>query len=113
MILWIDAQLSPSLAAWIRHAFGIDAQAVRDVGLRDAKDTEIFMAARNAGATVMTKDGDFVSLLERYGSPPQILWVTCGNTSNLYLRALLERVMPTTLRMLEQGESIVEIGDTR
>lgn len=34
MILWIDAQLSPALARWIRDTFHIEAQAVRDLGLR-------------------------------------------------------------------------------
>ncbi len=42
---------------------------MRDLGLRDAKDTEIFQAARQAGAVVMTKDSDFAMLLERFGPP--------------------------------------------
>jgi predicted nuclease of predicted toxin-antitoxin system len=54
MILWLDAQL-PSAAAWITATFGIEARAVRDLGLRDAKDPPIFAAAHAAGAVVMTK----------------------------------------------------------
>jgi len=38
VILWIDAQLSPALVLWIRETFHIEAYAVRDLGLRDAKD---------------------------------------------------------------------------
>lgn len=45
MIIWIDAQLSPAIARWVRKEFQIDAVAVRDIGLRDAKDQEIFAAA--------------------------------------------------------------------
>ena len=52
MILWLDAQLPPSAAAWITATFGIAAHAVRDLGLRDAKDPPIFQAARAAGAVV-------------------------------------------------------------
>jgi predicted nuclease of predicted toxin-antitoxin system len=37
----------------------------------------------------MTKDSDFVDLVERLGPPPQIIWLTCGNTSNLRLREIL------------------------
>jgi predicted nuclease of predicted toxin-antitoxin system len=55
VILWIDAQLSPALASWIRETFGLEAQAVRDVGLRNAKDPVTFRAAREAGAVVMSK----------------------------------------------------------
>ena len=76
MTLWIDAQLSPDLARWISDAFGVAAHAVRDLGLREAKDLAIFHAAREAAAVVMSKDSDFVLLLERFGPPPQILWVT-------------------------------------
>ncbi len=71
MILWIDAQLSPALAHWINETFGVAASAVRDLGLREAKDLVIFHAAREAGAVIMSKDSDFVLLLERFGPPPQ------------------------------------------
>jgi predicted nuclease of predicted toxin-antitoxin system len=46
VILWIDAQLSPALARWFSDSFGIAAYAVRDLGLREAKDRAIFHAAR-------------------------------------------------------------------
>ena len=85
MTIWIDAQLSPAIAAWIRGTFGVTAIAVRDLNLRDAKDHEIFQAARKDKTVVMTKDSDFVLLLDRFGPPPQVLWVTCGNTSNARL----------------------------
>ena len=111
MILWLDAQLPPSAAAWITTTFGIEARAVRDLGLRDAKDPPIFQAARVAGAVVMTKDSDFVEMLHRLGPPPKVLWVTCGNTSNVRLREILSRVLPAAVARLEGGESLVEIAD--
>ena len=40
--LWIDAHLSPALASWLQATFGIDAAPLRDLGLRDAEDAEIF-----------------------------------------------------------------------
>jgi predicted nuclease of predicted toxin-antitoxin system len=111
MIIWLDAQLPPSAAAWITATFGAETHAVRDLGLRDAKDPPIFQAARAAGAVVMTKDGDFVELLRRLGPPPKVLWVTCGNTSNARLREILSRELPAAIARLEGGESLVEIGD--
>ena len=114
MIIWIDAQLSPSLAKWITATFGIPAQAVRDLGLREAKDFPIFQAAREANAIVLTKDDDFQHLLTQHGPPPKVLWVTCGNTSNDNLRRILEAKLKSALDMLDSGESIVEItGPTR
>jgi predicted nuclease of predicted toxin-antitoxin system len=109
--IWIDAQLSPGLARWIRDTFGIDTQAVRDVGLRNAKDPTIFKAAREARVVVMSKDEDFRALVERLGPPPQVLWVTCGNTANARLREILTKSLPAAIELLQRGEPLVEISD--
>ena len=109
MILWIDAQLSPQLAPWISQTFSIQAQSLVSLGLRDANDLDLFDAARIAGATIMSKDQDFVDLVLMHDAPPQIIWVTCGNTSNAFLRNLLQRVFPQILRLLESGEPLVEL----
>lgn len=111
MTLWLDAQISPAIAVWLRMRFDLDAFAVRDLGLRDAEDTEIFIAAKEAGVVVITKDSDFVELLQRHGPPPQIIWLRCGNTSNSRLKQLLSNALSAALSMLEAGEPLVEIGD--
>jgi predicted nuclease of predicted toxin-antitoxin system len=108
-MIWVDAHLSPTLAPWIGAELEHPAQAVRDLGLREAKDPQIFEAARLAQAIVLTKDADFVELVERLGPPPQIIWITCGNTSNAAMRALLRRHLPKALQVLGQGEPLVEI----
>jgi len=59
----------------------------------------------------MTKDADFVELLEQHGPPPQVILVTCGNTSNARLRRLVQAAWPTMLAMLDRGEILVELGD--
>lgn len=110
MTVWIDAQLPPALASWLGRRFGIEAVAVRDLGLRDAEDEVMFAAARQAGAVVVTKDSDFVALLERQGPPPQVVWVTVGNTSNLVLCGLLEKTWPQAAELLAAGEALVEIS---
>lgn len=111
MSIWIDAQLPPTLASWISDTFDVNATALRDMGLRDAQDIEIFEAARVANAIIMTKDSDFVDLVCRLGTPPQIIWLTCGNVTNRNLRQLLAITLPDALESLRQGEIIVEIGN--
>jgi predicted nuclease of predicted toxin-antitoxin system len=49
----------------------IGSSAVRDLGLRDAEDPEIFFAAREKSAIVMTKDSDFLLLLDKFGTHPK------------------------------------------
>jgi predicted nuclease of predicted toxin-antitoxin system len=110
MKIWVDAQLSPQIAVWINSEFAVDAVPIRDIGLRDAEDEQIFMAAARADAIVLTKDRDFVLLLDRFGPPPQIIWLTCGNTSNEALKKILFETLPETLELLRTGEQIVEIG---
>ncbi|HEY1171135.1 MAG TPA: DUF5615 family PIN-like protein [Verrucomicrobiae bacterium] len=88
-MIWVDAQLSPALAPWIQPELGEPAKSLRDVGLRDAEDSEIFSAAREANAIVLSKDSDFVELVERYGPPPSVIWLTCGNTSNAAMKIIL------------------------
>ncbi len=111
MILWIDAQLSPHLARWLTESFDIEAFSAKRLGLRDAKDLEIFDHARKAGAVVMTKDRDFVRLLEQHGPPPQIVWITAGNTRNANLKILFGKTLSTALELIRQGEALVEISD--
>ena len=111
MTLWVDAQLSPLVAAWLVWTFKINAIPLRDLGLRDAEDEAIFRAAKTAGAVVLTKDADFLRLLDRFGPPPQVLWLTCGNTSNERLQQVFRATMPAAFELLAAGEPLVEIGN--
>ena len=110
MTIWIDAQMSPEIATWISENFSVEAIAIRDLNLRDARDKEIFEAAREATAIIMSKDVDFVSLLDRFGAPPQVIWVTCGNTSNSRLKEILINTLSIALELLESGETLVEVN---
>jgi predicted nuclease of predicted toxin-antitoxin system len=110
MAIRIDAQLPPAIAVWIGQTFGMTAVALRDIGLRDATGQEIFVRARSELAIVMTKDSDFVRLLERLGPPPQIIWLTCGKTSNARLMEILMKTLSKAIEILQNGESLVEIS---
>jgi predicted nuclease of predicted toxin-antitoxin system len=110
MKLWLDAQLPPQLAAWIKREFQFEATALRELGLRDASDKVIFDAAKKANVVLMSKDADFVELVLREGVPPHLIWLTCGNLSNHALQILLSDQLPKAKMVLENGESIVEIN---
>ena len=107
MIVWVDAQLSPAIAPWIAERFHIEAYALRDLGLRDARDHAIYFAARRANAIILTKDVDFVHLLGQFGPPPCVLWLRCGNTSN----ERLFHILTTALALLKSNEVLVELVD--
>jgi predicted nuclease of predicted toxin-antitoxin system len=109
MKIWVDAQLPPTLPNWVSAS--LEAAALRDLSLRDARDIEIFEAARAENAVIMIKDSDFIDLVCRRGTPPQILWLTCGNVTNRNLRQLLTTTLPDALERLRQREIIVEISN--
>ncbi len=111
MKFWIDAQLSPALAPWLSDTFAVEVFSVQRLGLRDASDEEIYLAARAEKAVVITKDRDFVHLFERLGPPPQIVWVTCGNISNAVMREILHQHFPNAILRLQAGTALVEIPD--
>jgi predicted nuclease of predicted toxin-antitoxin system len=77
MTIWIDAQISPFIASWINDNFPMfTARSLRSLGLRDAMDSEIFEQAKKTNAILMSKDYDFVRLIELHGSPPKLIWIT-------------------------------------
>ena len=111
--VWIDAQLPPALADWLGAFDGTEATHTFALGLLGASDSAIFEAARVAGAVVVTKDVDFVGMLERRGPPPQVVWVTTGNVSNAALLTLVRAAWRRTAMLLRAGEPLVELGDRR
>ena len=114
MEIWIDAQLSPSLALWMNQRFSglATAHSIRALGLRDSKDKDIFQRAKAQGAIVMTKDADFAALVQQFGAPPQIIWITAGNTTNTRMREILEKHFLTIVEMISNNEILIEIeGD--
>ncbi|OAI12643.1 hypothetical protein A1359_13200 [Methylomonas lenta] len=111
MIFWVDAQLPPNLADWLRRTFKVEAYALRELGLHDADDLEIFKRAQQEGIVLISKDSDFVELLLRQQPPPQLLWVTCGNTTNQRLEELFDEVFTQALQLLVEGHVVVELAD--
>jgi predicted nuclease of predicted toxin-antitoxin system len=106
----VDAQLPPSLAAWLSAQFVVEAVSLRDLGLSDSTDSEVFKAAHQAKVVVISKDCDFVELASRYGAPPQLLWVTSGNVTNRKPQQVFSNTFPAAMALLTAGQAIVEAG---
>jgi len=112
MIVWLDAQLPRQLADWMRKEFGLDAWSMHELALERASDREIFEKARSVGAVILSKDSDFVDLVQSLGPPPQLVWITCGNVSNRRLMLVFQQSWMTVSALLASGEAIVELGDS-
>lgn len=110
MKIWLDAHLSPKIASWLNENFDVTATSLRDLNLRHAKDNEIHQRAKDENVVVMTKDNDFILMLDKFGPPPKIIWLTCGNTSNAALKILLKDTFLSVIKLLENGEPLVEMS---
>jgi predicted nuclease of predicted toxin-antitoxin system len=103
----VDAQLPPALASWIA-ARGHQAEAVRDIGLREAADRAIWEFALSQSAIIVTKDEDF-ALLAAKQIGPAVVWIRSGNLVNRLLFARMEVAWPQIIQHLESGISPVEV----
>ena len=104
----LDVHISPGLALWITSNFQLECYSASYLKLQKATDNEIFSIARTKNAIVITKDDDFVSRLLRNGSPPKVIWLTCGNTSNNRLKEIFQVNFIQALNMLKTAD-LVEI----
>jgi predicted nuclease of predicted toxin-antitoxin system len=71
--LWLDTQLPPQPAVWLRNVRHVDAKALCELALRDAGDREILDAARSNNLILLSKDVDFVELVSRPGAPTKLI----------------------------------------
>ena len=110
MTLFVDVHLPPSLAPWLKETFGIESYSFDYLGWRFAEDYDVFMNVRKfSNPVILTKDEDFLSLLQVYKSPPKIIWITTGNTSNQNLKRILLARLPDAFELIKEN-SLVEIN---
>jgi len=103
----VDAQLPPALARWLTSQ-GHEARHVADFGLEGASDRAIWSEAGSTGATIVTKDADFVELA-RAGNGPAVVWITMGNCRRQFLLDKFGRALPQIVAALQSSERIVEV----
>ena len=74
MSFLLDENLSPRLIPRLVFLFP-GLVHVRDVGLKESSDQQIWQRAKENGWTVITTDADFVALSRRLGSPPKVIHI--------------------------------------
>ncbi len=107
--IWIDANLPPSLAKWITQSLGHRAFSVFYLEALTSTDLTLFNAAlARKDVIILTKDQDFASLVDKFGPPPRIIWVTIGNCSNEKLKHLIVSKLQDAINLLSES-SLVEL----
>ena len=110
MKLLLDQNLPDEILEVLEPAFP-GSTHVRLIGLAAATDDVVWRHARDQGFAIVSKDTDFYELSLINGMPPKVVQLTCGNVTNRFLRALVERHIPEIRTFLDDTESgCLEIG---
>jgi predicted nuclease of predicted toxin-antitoxin system len=109
MKILLDANISWKLTNALKPIFGGCAH-VDLIGLDvPVQDIDIWTYALNNGYIIITKDNDFVNLLETKGFPPKIVLVKTGNNSSKYLFELLVNIKPMIEDLENNNYGLLEI----
>lgn len=82
MNLLLDQNISFRVVALLINTFE-NVKQVKELNLTDASDLDIWNYALKNKFTIVSFDGDFIDLANLKGSPPKIIWLRFGNSSNL------------------------------
>lgn len=103
----IDEQLPARLARLLRD-LGHDAVHIDEIGLRGADDRVIWSYVVASGATLVSKDEDFVDLQRALGGA-SLVRLRIGNCLNAVLLDRVRTVWPEVVVRLTEGELQVEV----
>ena len=78
MKLLFDQNLSPRLPRLLADIYPKSVH-IRDIGLRDAIDAEIWEYAKSNGFAIVSKDSDFQQRSLLLGAPPKFIWLRVGH----------------------------------
>ncbi|MGM0566708.1 MAG: DUF5615 family PIN-like protein [Bacteroidota bacterium] len=88
MRLLFDQNISFRLVNKLSEVFP-DTKQVRQLGLENATDLEIWSYAKKYDFTIVTFDSDFCDISNLKGFPPKIIWLRFGNTTTDKLAEIL------------------------
>jgi predicted nuclease of predicted toxin-antitoxin system len=88
MKLLFDQNLSHRLATTLADLYP-GSKDVRNLGMKDASDSEVWDYAVTNGFTIASKDSDFHQRSLLLGCPPKVIWIRLGNCSTIAVAAIL------------------------
>ncbi len=104
MNILLDQNISFRVVPLISGAFD-KVKHVKELGLVDASDLEIWTYALKNNFTIVTFDSDFIDLTNLKGTPPKIIWLRFGNASNLRIAHKLLSNMNVVKEFISQTQN--------
>ena len=88
--LLFDQQLSHKLVASVADLYPA-SEHLRNRGMREAVDDDVWALALREQFTIVTKDEDFHARSVVCGHPPKVLWIRSGNCATDLVLTLLRK----------------------
>ncbi len=110
MKLLFDQNISFRLLKKINDIYP-EAKQVRELGLENATDNEIFEYAKKNEYSIVTFDSDFCDLNIIKGYPPKIIWIRTGNTTTKNLETIIRQKSELINSFLTEDFGCLEIID--
>jgi predicted nuclease of predicted toxin-antitoxin system len=102
--LLFDENLSHRLVGLLAPLFP-GSTHVRDVGLAQAQDQEIWTYAVEHGLAIVSKDEDFAERALLEGPPPKVVWIRLGNSTTTTASALFSAYQQELLAFESEPEA--------
>jgi predicted nuclease of predicted toxin-antitoxin system len=113
MKILLDANISWKIANSLKPIFG-DCAHCDFIGLNvPAEDIDIWNYAKDNGYIIITKDNDFLDLLEINGYPPKVVLLKTGNNSSRAIMELLISIKPMIHDLDKNNYGLLEIVKER
>ncbi len=90
MKLLFDQNISYRIISKIKINFP-DAVQVKQLGIENYSDIEIWEFAKKNEYTIVTFDSDFFDFANIKGHPPKIIWLRLGNTKTDFLAEIINK----------------------
>lgn len=88
MKILFDQNISFRIISKIKHLYP-EAKQIRELGLENLSDMEIWNFANKNQYTIITFDSDFFDISNIKGHPPKVIWLKTGNCTTNNVKEIL------------------------
>ena len=109
---WLDENISPIIAKWLMDEINIKCISFHFLNLNKTQDIDVYNLARSKGKVIIiSKDLDFRELLSWKGTPPKLIFLKFGNSSNKQIyQKLKSKIYDAMEELIYRDLDIFEIN---
>jgi len=90
MKLLLDENISPQVAKSLSNLYP-NSLHVRECGLKESPDQDVWEYAKANQFAIVSKDSDFEQRSILLGNPPKVIWIRLGNCSTRDIEVVLRK----------------------